>query len=45
MPLADAHLYKQLGNSVTIPVIRAIAEKIKEALEIDRTWHEEKGNL
>ncbi|MDR2356176.1 MAG: DNA cytosine methyltransferase, partial [Clostridiales Family XIII bacterium] len=32
LPLADAHLYKQLGNSVTIPVIRAIAEKIKEAL-------------
>lgn len=31
--LADVHLYKQFGNSVTVPVIRAIAEKVKEALE------------
>lgn len=34
LPLADTHLYKQLGNSVTVPVIRAIAEKIKEVLEV-----------
>ncbi len=33
LPLADVHLYKQLGNSVTVPVIRAIAEKIREILE------------
>lgn len=33
LPLADVHLYKQLGNSVTVPVIRAIAEKIKEVLD------------
>jgi DNA (cytosine-5)-methyltransferase 1 len=33
LPLADVHLYKQLGNSVTVTVIRAIAEKIKEALD------------
>jgi DNA (cytosine-5)-methyltransferase 1 len=32
LPLADTHLYKQLGNSVTVPVIRAIAQKILEAL-------------
>lgn len=32
LPLADVHTYKQLGNSVTVPVIRAIAEKIKEVL-------------
>ncbi|MEA5056453.1 MAG: DNA (cytosine-5-)-methyltransferase [Anaerotignum propionicum] len=32
LPLADTHLYKQLGNSVTVPVISAIAEKIKEVL-------------
>lgn len=25
LPLADTHSYKQLGNSVTVPVIRAIA--------------------
>lgn len=31
--LADASMYKQLGNSVTVPVIRAIAEKIKEVLD------------
>lgn len=32
LELADVHLYKQLGNSVTVPVIQAIAEKIKEIL-------------
>ncbi len=31
--LADVHLYKQLGNSVTVPVIKEIALKIKEVLE------------
>lgn len=31
--LADVHLYKQLGNTVTVPVIKAIAEKIKEVLD------------
>ena len=33
LPLADVHLYKQFGNSVTVPVIKAIAEKIKEVLD------------
>lgn len=33
--LADVHLYKQFGNSVTVPVIGAIAEKVKEVLEND----------
>lgn len=32
-PLADTHVYKQLGNSVTVNVIEAIAEKIKEVLD------------
>lgn len=32
-PLADVHTYKQLGNSVTVPVIRAIAEHIKAVLD------------
>ena len=32
LPLADVHLYKQFGNSVTVNVIEAIAKKIKEAL-------------
>ncbi len=31
--LADTHLYKQFGNSVTVPVIQSIAEKIKEVLD------------
>lgn len=31
-PLTDTHSYKQLGNSVTVNVIQAIAEKIKEVL-------------
>ena len=35
LPLADVHLYKQFGNSVTVNVIEAIAEKIKEVLDND----------
>ena len=31
--LADVHLYKQFGNSVTVPIIAAIAKKIKEVLD------------
>lgn len=30
--IADSHLYKQFGNSVSIPVIQRIAEKMKDAL-------------
>lgn len=33
LPLADTHLYKQFGNSVTVNVIEAIARKIKEVLD------------
>lgn len=32
LPLADVHLYKQLGNSVTVSVIQAIAKQIREVL-------------
>lgn len=32
-PLADTPTYKQLGNSVTVPVIKAIAENIRNVLE------------
>lgn len=32
LPLADTHLYKQLGNSVTVPVIEAIASRIGEVI-------------
>lgn len=34
LPLSDVHLYKQFGNSVTVPVIRAIAEEIRKTLQI-----------
>lgn len=33
LELADTHLYKQFGNSVTVNVIEAIAIKIKEVLD------------
>jgi DNA (cytosine-5)-methyltransferase 1 len=33
LPLSNVHLYKQLGNSVSVPVIKAIAEQIKSVLE------------
>lgn len=33
---ADTHLYKQLGNSVTVNVIESIAENIKRVLENDK---------
>jgi len=33
LPLADVHLYKQLGNSVSVPVIAAIANEIKNVLK------------
>ena len=33
LPLADVHLYKQFGNSVTVNVIEAIAKEIKTVLD------------
>ncbi|MCQ2511785.1 MAG: DNA cytosine methyltransferase [Lachnospiraceae bacterium] len=33
LPLADTHLYKQFGNSVTVNVIEAIARAIKKVLD------------
>ncbi len=32
LPVADTHLYKQFGNTVTVPVIEAIANRIKGVL-------------
>ncbi|MCL1986655.1 MAG: DNA cytosine methyltransferase [Firmicutes bacterium] len=31
--IADSHIYKQVGNSVTVPVIKRIAESIKKAVK------------
>lgn len=36
LELADTHLYKQLGNSVTVNVIEAIAQNIKKVLEYNK---------
>jgi len=33
LPVADVHLYKQFGNSVSVPVIKAIATQIKSVLD------------
>ena len=33
LKLADTHLYKQFGNSVTVPVIEAIANEIRKVLK------------
>lgn len=35
LPLADVHLYKQFGNSVTVPVIKAIAKKVRLVLDME----------
>ncbi len=32
LELSDTHLYKQFGNSVTVSVIEAIANQIKDVL-------------
>lgn len=40
LPLADTHIYKQLGNTVTVPVIAAIAKQIREVLENDELQRE-----
>lgn len=37
LALADVHLYKQFGNSVTVPVITAIAKQIKLILDQNAT--------
>ena len=33
LAVADVHLYKQFGNSVSVPVIKAIAKQIKIILD------------
>lgn len=36
IPVSDANAYKQFGNSVAVPVVTAIVEKIKETLNDNR---------
>ena len=48
LPLSNVHLYKQLGNSVTVLVIEAIAERIKKVLakhEAGKTIQKGEGNM
>lgn len=33
LPLADTRIYKQMGNTVTVPVIAAIASNVRDALQ------------
>ncbi len=33
LTLSDTQLYKQFGNTVTVPVIKAIAKRIKAVLD------------
>ncbi|MDD3186410.1 MAG: DNA cytosine methyltransferase, partial [Anaerostipes sp.] len=33
IPVSDTQAYKQFGNSVAVPVIRAVAEKVVEAVK------------
>lgn len=35
LKLSDVHLYKQFGNSVSVPVIEAIAKEIKKVLDVN----------
>ena len=44
LPLADTHMYKQFGNSVTVNVIEAIAKKIREVLYMSEDKKLLKGN-
>ena len=34
--LSDTHMYKQFGNSVTVPVIEAIAKEVRKTLDSQR---------
>jgi len=36
LELADTHLYKQFGNTVTVTVIEAIAKEIRKVINNDR---------
>lgn len=45
LPVADVHLYKQFGNTVTVPVIEAIAKEIKEVLDYANTNNRQQGRV
>ena len=35
--LSDHHVYKQIGNTVTVPVVQAIAEQVAQAVDANST--------
>lgn len=39
IPVSDNQAYKQFGNSVSVPVIKAIATEIKKSLELPRAQY------
>ena len=39
IPVSDNQAYKQFGNSVSVPVIKAIATEIKKSLELPRVQY------
>jgi DNA (cytosine-5)-methyltransferase 1 len=38
LPCSDVQTYKQLGNSVAVPVIKALAKKIQEAINVHESY-------
>nr|QBK85339.1 MAG: C-5 cytosine-specific DNA methylase [Iridovirus LCIVAC01] len=34
--IADGHLYKQVGNSVTVPLVKKLAEEIVRILDLQK---------
>ena len=38
LPNSDAQTYKQFGNSVAVPVIKALAKEIKKALKLSKNY-------
>lgn len=45
IPVSDSQAYKQFGNSVTVPVIRAIAKEMMYALEYMGIFNEDKETI
>ncbi|MFK4376986.1 DNA (cytosine-5)-methyltransferase 1 [Bacillus sp. RC218] len=45
IPVSDSQAYKQFGNSVTVPVIRAIAQEMMYALEYMGIYNEKKETI
>jgi DNA (cytosine-5)-methyltransferase 1 len=40
IPVSDTQAYRQFGNSVVVPVIRAVAELMRPEIEVIRRYEE-----